>query len=268
MRDCVRTATALAPTALHAGANDAESPQNRNHHALAPKRKRGDMATFPIPRFPQQLNRIAPGMKCRGLRAMTMNHRCQPVCGVPLTRPSVTLSRREKGLSTPKFAEALSARLRSLLTIVMQLNLRYRYCVQNGGDACNQVGFARTISLRTKGACKPGSDARTCNFEVVEDLLRLRPAERHGGRCLQMAISAPEIRLGLSPGRVARGSVDSRNGTANQLTPPPAYAAAPLSTGAKTKKNTATLGDKGNTTGALRPPLALRSFVRLPYAGD
>jgi hypothetical protein len=43
-----------------------------------------------------------------------------------------------------------------------------------------------------------------------------------------------EIKLRLSPGRVARGSVDRIDDADDRLTPPPAYAAVPLSTGAKT----------------------------------
>ena len=86
-----------------------------------------------------------------------------------------------------------SVRRRGLLTIVLQLQPRYRKCVQNGGGACNEVRFARTTSLRTKGACKTGSDARTCNLEVVANRLRVRPAERRGGRRLQMAVSVPRF---------------------------------------------------------------------------
>jgi hypothetical protein len=180
----------------------------------------------------------APGMKCRGLRSVFMNLHCQPLDDVTLTRPSATLSRWERGWWRAGFQVAISVRRRELFAIELQLQPRYVYCVQNRGGACNEVRFARTESLRTKGACKPGGDARTCDFEAIAILLQLAFPERHGGRSLQKAVSVPKCDLCLSPGRVARGSIDRASDVVHRWTPPPAYAAAPLSTGAKTSIST------------------------------
>jgi hypothetical protein len=45
--------------------------------------------------------------------------------------------------------------------------------------------------LKGMGACKPGWFARTCNFQTVANLLRLRREERRGERLPPKGISAP-----------------------------------------------------------------------------
>ena len=176
--------------------------------------------------------------------AAPMNLRCRPFINVTLTRPAVirlrqeatnnAVSRRERGFGDAMSDESISVRMRSLSSIVLQLQPRYRKCVHFRGGAYIEVENVRTTSLRTKGAYISGSDVRTRNSGAIANLLRLESPERHGGRSLQLAISAPEFGLGLSLGRVARGSVDRLTDVDDRSTPPPAYAAPPLSTGAKT----------------------------------
>ncbi|MBN8626667.1 MAG: PQQ-binding-like beta-propeller repeat protein [Planctomycetes bacterium] len=48
-------------------------------------------------------------------------------------------------------------------------------------------------SLRTKGACNPRVVARTCDFGVIANPLRLGNPQRRGRRSLQKAISVPQI---------------------------------------------------------------------------
>jgi hypothetical protein len=163
-----------------------------------------------------------------------MNLPCQPLDDVTLTRPSGTLSRRERGWWTTVCCMALSVRRRTLSSIVLHLQPRYRKCVHFGGGAYIEVENVRTTSLRTKGAYISGCDVRTCNLGAIANRLQLESPERHGGRSLQKAIYVPQSASCLSPGRVAHGSVDPSIDTVDRLTPPPAYAAAPLSTGAKT----------------------------------
>ena len=190
---------------------------------------------------------------------------------VPTSAPSSALrahasGRRRQAARSPTRGEGsrqgpISVRRCVLLAIVLQLQPRYGYCVQNGGGAYIEVENVRTTSLRTKGAYKRGCDVRTCNFEAVANLSQTRRAERHGGRSLQKAVVVPEAGLGLGPGRVARGGVDQVISVVAQATPPPAYAAAPLSTGTKTGLLDAAREYGGNGTGALRPPARLGDFV-------
>jgi hypothetical protein len=180
----------------------------------------------------------------RRTTAEPMNLRCRPLINVTLTRPSGiclrqeatndAVSRRERGFGDAMSDESISVRLRSLSSIVLQLQPRYGKCAHFGGGAYIEVEKVRTTSLRTKGAYISGSDVRTRNSGAIANLLRLESPRRHGGRSLQLAISAPEFGLGLSPGRVARGSVDRLTDVDDRSTPPPAYAVPPLSTGAKT----------------------------------
>jgi hypothetical protein len=130
----------------------------------------------------------APGLKNRGLRATSMNHPGQPPDDAALIR----------GFAAPSPSGrrnmAISVRQRPLLTTELQLQPRYRKCVHLGGGAYIEVEKVRTESLRTKGAYIWGSDVRTCNLEVVANRLRLRRAERRGGRFLQKAIYGPQRR--------------------------------------------------------------------------
>jgi hypothetical protein len=189
-------------------------------------------------------NHNAPGLKNRGLRTVLMNLHNQPLCDVTLTRPSATrlrqeatnrsVSRWESGLLAAVFDIAIYVRQRTLSSIVLQLQPRYGKCVHFGGGAYIEVENVRTESLRTKGAYILGSDVPTCGFGVIANLLQLGQTQRQGGRSLQKAIYVPQFDLRLSPGRVARGSVDSNLDVDDRATPPPAYGATPLSTGAKT----------------------------------
>ena len=122
-----------------------------------------------------------------------MNHHGQPLDDVTLTRPSATPSRWERGLRSADGETTIFVRRCRLSSIVLQLQSRYGYCVQNDGGACNEGRFARVTSLRTKGACKPGGIARTCDFTAIANLLRLAPAERRRGRYLHEALSVPQI---------------------------------------------------------------------------
>ena len=89
------------------------------------------------------------------------------------------------------FQCSISVRRRALSSIVLQLQRRYRNCVQNGGGAYIEIEKVRTESLRTKGAYISGSDVRTCNFEAVANLLRLAFRKCGGDRFLKKAISVP-----------------------------------------------------------------------------
>ena len=229
----------LSPRHFMPGANDADVRVTPPSLTSPTAQARGHTALRFISRPKRTTTRNAPGMKCRGLRSMTMNHqRHQQRAGsvsdrsfaTPIRRSAPSSALRAPSPTRGEGTATLSVRRRDLLTIVLQLQPRYGYCVQNGGGAYIDDRFVRTESLRTKGAYISGSDVRTCNFEAVANLLRLAPAKRHGGRSLQKAAYVRR----LSPGRVAWGSVDPRSGVVAQTTPPPAYAAAPLSTGAKT----------------------------------
>ena len=94
------------------------------------------------------------------------------------------------------FHNPISGRRRSLSSIVLQLQPRYRKCVHFGEGAYIEVENVRTTSLRTRGAYFRGSDVRTGNFAATANLLQLAPAERHGGRSLQKAISVPQCATG------------------------------------------------------------------------
>ena len=120
-----------------------------------------------------------------------MNHHCQPLDDVTLTRPSATLSRRERGLRVTVFDIAISVRRGRLLTTELQLQPRYRKCVHFQGGAYIEVEKVRTASLRTKGAYISGSDVRTCNFEAMTNRLRFAQARRRGERFLPKVICAP-----------------------------------------------------------------------------
>jgi hypothetical protein len=196
MRRCARLARrrSISPRRA-AGGNRRGVAAAGNHYALAPTRQRAGILTADSSITDPTTNptRNAPGLKSRGLRSTSMNLHCQPLGDVTLTRPSGTLSRRERGWLHADSAIAISVRQRGLSSIELQLQQRYRYCVQNGGGAYIDDRFVRTESLRTKGAYISGSDVRTCNFNVIANLLRLEPAERRGGRSLQKAISVPEV---------------------------------------------------------------------------
>ena len=135
-----------------------------------------------------------------------MKYLSRPLDDATLTRPSAVrlrqeatsnaVSRRERGWWSAVFQDALSVRERGLLTIVLQLQPRCRKCVHFGGGAYIEVENVRTTSLRTKGAYISGSDVRTYDFGAIAILLQLAPAERHGGRSLQKAISVPQCATG------------------------------------------------------------------------
>jgi hypothetical protein len=155
------------------------------------------------------LTRITPGLKNRGLRSRSMNLRSAPLDDVTLTRPSATLSRWERGWWWAVFAASLSVRQSALSSIVLQLQPRYRKCVHFGGGAYIEVEKVRTTSLRTKGAYISCSDVRTCNLETIANRLQLPPAERHGGRSLQKAVSARTLQR--RPWRAADASPPLRS---------------------------------------------------------
>jgi hypothetical protein len=209
---------------------------NRNHEIPAPQRKReGSPFSNNHQRQNQEQSHNAPGMKCRGLRSMTMNLRCQPVVDVTLIH----------GFAAPspggRMGQSSSVRPRDLLTIVLQLQPRYRYCVQNGGGACNEVRFARMESLRTKGACKPVSDARTCDFKTIANLLQLDVLERAGESSPRKAIYA----------RKQRDAIRRAAGMSRPVRSPGS-----------------TRSEKSNAPGASRPPLASASKNSLLARGS
>jgi hypothetical protein len=182
----------------------------------APQRKRGGLAaSLDDQRRNQQSSHIAPGLKNRGLRATTMNLRRHQQRAGSVSDRSLAASTRRSAPSSAALRQStpvggdkqhwlpqggegnlqhtISVRLGFLLTIVLQLQSRYRKCVHFKGGAYIGVENVRTTSLRTKGAYISESDVRTRNFEAVANSSQTRRAERHGGRSLQMAISVPRI---------------------------------------------------------------------------
>ena len=120
-----------------------------------------------------------------------MDHPCQPSVDATLTRPSGTLSRRERDWWQAVWSNAISVRQQALLIVVLQLQLRYRKCAHFREGAYIEVENVRTASLRTKGAYISGSDVRTCNFEAMTNRLRFAQARRRGERFLPKVICAP-----------------------------------------------------------------------------
>jgi hypothetical protein len=261
MRRCAHDAPTIAPGTSCRGKRPGTA-MRRNHHIPAPQRKQGDMPVF-LANAEHHSTRNAPGLKNRGLRAATMkNKRHQQRAGSVSDRSLAASIRRSAPSSVasrhllPQEGERsrrhlISVRQYSLSSIVLQLQPRYRKCVHFRRGAYIEVEKVRTETLRTKGAYIMGSDVRTCRFGVIANLLQLEPAQRRGGRRRQKAICVPLSSLRLSPGRVARGSVDRITDVAARATLPPAYATPSRSTGAKTS-----LRNRRRTTRALRRPLA------------
>ena len=119
---------------------------------------------------------------------------------------------------------------------------RRKFCAHGGESAHKFDRFVRVGALTNRGSHKNRKSVRggrppAAGLTSIPEGFRGEgpsPAERRGGRRLRTAVSVPELDLGLSSGRVARGSFDQTTDVHDRLTPPPAYAAAPLSTGAKT----------------------------------
>ena len=159
----------------------------------------------------------------------------------------------DRSLSAPtNLHPSLSVRQRVLFTIVLQLQPRYRCCVQNGRGACNEGRFARVTSLRTKGACKPRSDARTCIFVAAANRWQLEPAERREGRSLQKAISAPQLDR---PPRRAAGVSRPLRYPSNS---PDAFSSKAIAGG----------GVAATETGASRPPLTAKMMRSINTPGN
>jgi hypothetical protein len=190
-----------------------------------------------------------------------MNHRCQPSLDVTHTRHSATLSRRERGRwytsrrragsvidrslsAPPSVRHPISARQCRLLTIVLQLQLSYCCSAHREKSAHNFGRLVRVGALTNRGAHKLRELVRTRFAGVIANRLQLQQPGLRGESRPRIALSVPQLALRLSPGRVARGGVDRVTDVVDRATPPPAYAAAPLSTGAKTEKAIAPLASE------------------------
>lgn len=149
MRRCARSAVEALAAGESPGANDAEPPLKRNHHVLAPQRQRGGLAVFSdFPNFnaEHQSHRIALGRKCRGPRATTMNHHCQPLDDITLIRRCATPS------PGGRRALSVSVRLRAVIAIVLHLQARYRKCVHFRGvrTSRSQMHAPHHLELRVR----------------------------------------------------------------------------------------------------------------------
>ena len=156
--------------------------------------------------------------------------------------PSTALRAPPPTMREGKYQYPIYVRRSFLLTIVLQLQPRYRKCVYFRGGAYIEVEKVRIAPLRTKGAYISGSDVRTCDFAVIANRLQLRRAERHGGRSLQKAVYVPRFamhqRRAAGVSRPLRRAGNERQCCLN--------------------RTISERGSRSNATGASRPPLAFR----------
>jgi hypothetical protein len=243
-----------------AGGHRRRSAANDNHHMLAPKRKRGGMFEFLIINAKtNNPTHNAPGLKNRGLRATTMNHPSQPFVDVSLTRPSAaslrqeatsnTVSRREKGWWSALQQRPLFVRQRGLFAIVLQLQWDY-CCSAHGDKSAHRIGrFVRVGALTNRGAHKLRKLVRTRFAGVIANRLQLQQPRRRGGRCLHVAISAPQCRCSSKASGRRKPAVTRSDHRRDQ--PHIATVTSPLSNNAVAEHVC-----RSHVTGALRPPLA------------
>jgi len=178
-----------------------------------------------------------------------MNHRSQPLIDVSLTRPSATLSRRERGWWSAFWSMAISGRQWVLLTIVLQLQRCY-CCGAHRGKSAHKIGWlVRVGALTNRGAHTLDELVRTWFAGVIANRLQLQQPRRRGGRCLHVAISAPQCRCSSKASGRRKPAVTRSDHRRDQ--PHIATVTSPLSNNAVAEHVC-----RSHVTGALRPPLA------------